>query len=607
MILEAINHIPKSHMAYALNETTLAITLQTAKNDVDHVKLIIGDPFEWYIEKDVYHWGGKIFPHREMKKTYETELFDYYTIDAVTPNKRSKYAFLITSGNQTYFYGCRNLIEIDVSKDEGILFDLLGYFNYPYINKEDLIDSPDWSKNTIWYQIFLDRFHKSENKKGNYLPFNSVREGITNHMFFGGDLQGVIEKIPYLQDLGITGIYFTPIFKAYSAHKYDTEDYFMIDPSFGTNDDFKQMVDACHQAGIKVMLDGVFNHCGFKHPFFQDVIQNKRNSRYWDCFFIEDDNFIDFELDSSGRPLKHTIKPKFKTFAFTPHMPKLNTANPIMEQYLLDVGQFWVEKYDIDGWRLDVSNEVSHAFWRKFKERVRSVKKDVYLLGENWDDSTPWLRGDQFDAVMNYEIAYPIWQFFGKNKISQKLDANSFRYKINKLLLQYPKTVSINMFNLVDSHDTMRILTRVQNQPNLVKLAYLFIFTFPGAPAIFYGDEVGMEGKEDPDCRRCMLWDEKDQNLDLWKFFKKLIELRKAYSDFSSVEMFWHQAQDGILSYQKENLTIIMNNNESSKEINLPKTITNQSVLDLFANETIQLSQRIELPPYQFRCFYNKK
>jgi len=607
MILEAIHHIPKSHMAYALNENTLTITLQTAKADAHKVKLIIGDPFEWYIEKDVYHWGGKIFPHREMKKTYETELFDYYTIDATTPNKRSKYAFLIESGDETYFYGCRNLIKIDMMKDEAILFDLLGYFNFPYINKEDLIDSPDWSKNTIWYQIFLDRFHKSENKQGNYLPFNSVKEGITNHMFFGGDLLGVVEKIPYLKDLGITGIYFTPIFKAYSAHKYDTEDYFLIDPSFGTNEDFKKLVDTCHQAGIKVMLDAVFNHCGFKHPYFQDVIKNKRNSPYWDCFFIENENFIDFELDENGRPLKHTIKPKFRTFAFTPHMPKLNTSNPIMEKYLLDVAAFWVEKYDIDGWRLDVSNEVSHVFWRKFRERVRHIKKDVYILGENWDDSTPWLRGDQFDAVMNYEIAYPVWQFFGKTKISQKLDANAFRYKINKLLLQYPKTVSINMFNLVDSHDTMRIMSRVQNNPDLVKLAYLFIFSFPGAPAIFYGDEIGMEGKEDPDCRRCMIWNEEEQNQDLLVFFKTLIQFRKTYQDFSNVEFFWHKASGGVLIYQKENLTILMNNNDFETIETLPEVINNQEVLDLFDNQHVLLSSQIKLDPYSFKCFFLKK
>jgi len=606
MILEAINHLPKSQMAYALDENTLSITLQTAKNDVSMVKLIIGDPFEWYMENNVYHWGGKLFPHKEMRKTYYTELFDYYTIDVTIPSKRSKYAFLIYDKLNVYFYGCRNLVEIDLVKDETILFDLFGYFNFPYINKEDLIDSPKWSKNMIWYQIFPERFNKSENRQGNFLPFGSVTEGISNHMFFGGDLLGVKEKIPYLKELGITGIYFTPIFKAYSAHKYDTEDYFQIDPTFGTNDDFKLLVDSCHASGIKVMLDAVFNHCGFKHPFFQDVIKNKKNSKYWNCFFIEDEDFIDFELDENGRPKHHNLKPKYRAFGFTPHMPKLNTSAPIMEEYLLNVAAYWVEKYDIDGWRLDVSNEVSHAFWRKFKERVRSIKEDVYILGENWDDSTPWLRGDQFDAVMNYEIAYPIWQFFGIKKISQKLSAPSFMYKINKLLLQYPKTVSINMFNLVDSHDTMRIKTRVENNTEIVKLCYLFIFTFPGAPAIYYGDEIGLEGKEDPDSRRCMIWNDTLQDKALYSFFKKMIELRKEYPDFSSVELFWHKADNNVLIYQKDHMTVFINNNNYTVDEKVPAVIREKNVLDLFENKKLLLGKKVTLSPYSFKILYNK-
>ena len=600
MNFTAIKHTPKSHMAYAADEHHLHLFVQTAKNDVDKIELIIGDPFEWRLENGKYVWSANLFPHQAMKKVYETELFDHFFIEVKTESTRSKYAFLITSRGVTYFYGCRNLMEVSLTSDEKLIYDLAGYFNYPYINKEDLIDSPEWTKDTVWYQIFLDRFHKSKDQKPGYLSFGSITDKIKNNQFFGGDLKGVIEKIPYLTDLGITGIYFTPIFKAYSAHKYDTEDYFKIDPTFGSNDDFKLMVDLCHKAGIKVMLDAVFNHCGWDHPYFQDVIKNKKASPYWDCFYINDENFIDFPLDSNGRPAVHNIIPKFKTFAMTPFMPKLNTSNPIVEKYLLDVATYWVCEYDIDGWRLDVSNEVSHTFWRKFRQVVRAVKKDVYIIGENWDDSTPWLRGDQFDAVMNYEISYPLWQFIALKKNTQPIDAEKFKYRINNLLLSYPKTIAINMFNLVSSHDTMRILTRCDNDVNRVKLIYLFIFSFCGSPAIYYGDEIGLEGGDDPDNRRCMIWDESAQNQDLFAFFKTLIQLRKTTPDLKQVDIIWHVANDGVLIYQKGSVWIIMNNNTESKPITLPLLLQNVTVKNLENSSDLSLEKAVFLKPHQY-------
>lgn len=600
MNLTAIRHIPKSRMAYAFNQSKLHIFLQTAKNDVDYIELIIGDPFEWRYEDGKYVWSGNLFPLEKMEKVYETELFDHFFIESGTTSTRSKYAFLLHSKGKTYFYGCRHLKEVDIKKDLNFIHDLAGYFNYPYINEEDLIDSPSWTKDTVWYQIFLDRFNKSIAQKEGYIPFGSITDKIKNNMFFGGDLKGVIEKIPYLVDLGITGIYFTPIFKAYSAHKYDTEDYFMIDPSFGTNDDFKAMVKACHKAGIKVMLDAVFNHCGWDHPYFQDVIKNKRASKYWDCFYILEDNFIDFPLDKNGRPAVYNITPKFKTFAMTPFMPKLNTSNPIMEKYLLDVAAYWVKEYDIDGWRLDVSNEVSHSFWRKFRQVVRAIKPDLYIIGENWDDSTPWLQGDQFDAVMNYEISYPLWQFISTYKNNDPIDAEMFKYRINNLLLSYPKTVAINMFNLVSSHDTMRIKTRCDNDLRKVKLIYLFIFSFCGSPAIYYGDEIGMEGDHDPDNRRCMIWDESKQDLSLLSFFKNIIKIRKNNPELKVVDITWHHAKDGVLIYQKGSIYIIINNNLDRKLIDLPSDLLGKKLLDVDNNKSLLSNNKIELSPYGY-------
>jgi glycosidase len=348
------------------------------------------------------------------------------------------------------------------------------------------------------------------------------------------------------------------------------------------------------------MLDGVFNHCGWDHPFFQDVIKNGKKSPYWSCFFIESEPLINFPLDQNGRPAVYNLTLNYRTFAKTPFMPKLNTGDPLMEQYLLDVATYWVREYDIDGWRLDVSNEVSHAFWRKFRQAVRAVKSDVYIIGENWDDSNSWLRGDQFDAVMNYEVSYPVWQFLAKVKNPNPITAEQFVSRINSLLVAYPKTVSVNMFNLVGSHDTMRILTRMGNDPRLVKLAYLFIFAFCGSPAIYYGDEVGLAGKEDPDCRRCMLWNETEQDRNLFAFFKRLIAIRKQNHDWELPDILWHHHADHVLVFQKGETFVFLNNNPEPTTVAVPESIRSQNGKNLMTGRQSPLPDNITLAEYGF-------
>lgn len=585
MNFAAVKHIPKSAMAYAYDENKLHLYLQTARNDVKKVKVIAGDPFDYDKIGNEYFWKPRIRGFLEMKKLYSNRYLDYWFIEIESPSKRTKYAFILEDEEKKYFYGCRTFQEITPVFN---LFNPLDYFNYPEIAKEDLIDSPAWVKNTVWYQIFPERFAR-EGAEGNYLPWNSVQEGITNHHLFGGNLAGIKAKLPYLADLGITGIYLTPIFEAYSAHKYDTIDYFKIDPQFGTEDDLRELVKACHSMGIRIILDAVFNHCGWFHPFFQDVIKNKKASPYWDCFYIEDENFIDFPVSEKGLPMvpeNHRLK--FRTFAKTPMMPKLNTANPLLEDYLLKVAKYWIEKCDIDGWRLDVSNEVSHSFWRKFRKVVRDAKKDCYIVGENWDDANPWLKGDQFDAVMNYELAYPLWRFFTK-----EIDGEEFSYQINDLLVKYQKNVSPFMYNLLDSHDTMRMLRRVGDNKDILKLAFVFLFTFTGSPAIYYGDEIGLSGGGDPDCRRCMIWDEREQDLDLYNFFKNLIRLRKENPDFASVDITWLHTEDNFLVYRKEKTIVIVNNSDKVSDYSFNETLED--------SETKETAKKFTVKPYGYR------
>ncbi len=586
----ALWHSAKSEFSYAYDSKTLYITLRTAKNDLKFVEIIFGDPFSWGGDRK----GNPIWKHeiKPMMKRYKTEDFDYYFAEIKPPYLRTKYAFLLHDKNQDYIFGSKRVRAYHDQDSLYERFDLSEYYNFPYLNHEDLHHTPDWVKDTIWYQIFLDRFNNVDNTSN--LPWGKLP--VHNNEFYGGNLKGVIDKLPYLKDLGINGIYFTPIFEAPTAHKYDTTNYFKIDPQFGTNEDFGLLVQKAHELGIKVMLDGVFNHCGFDHPFFQDVVKNGEKSIYKDCFFIDKFPVVNFPLTDQGKPTHYYgIELNLKTFAFTPHMPKWNTEHPLAQQHLLDSIRFWIETYDIDGWRLDVSNEISHDFLRQIKKVSRAAKKDTFILGENWDSSYPWLHGDQLDSVMNYDLSYPLWKY-----LEHKIDYMTFRDMVITYLATTPKNVMENMFNLVGSHDTIRIKRRLKDDPRRVKLSYLWMFLSSGAPNIYYGDEIGLTGEHDPDNRRCMLWDEKDQDLDFKHFVKSLITLRKSHPAFLSYDYQFLSSDHLIFSKTEGSDTIytIMNQAETTT-IQLPETLQG-SFVNLLTGEKITLRDKISLEAYQF-------
>lgn len=586
----ALWHRAKSEFSYAYNKETLHILLRTSKNDVSSVELIFGDPFEWDGEKGKIYWKHE---RKTMTKRYQSDDFDYYFLDIKPPFLRTKYAFFIKDFDEkTFLFGSKRVKPILSDEDLYSVFDLSEYFNFPYLNYEDLHHTPSWVKDTVWYQIFPDRFYGADNQSQltwGHLPVN-------NHEIYGGNLKGVIAKLSYLKELGITGIYFTPIFLAPTAHKYDTTDYFKIDPQFGTNEDFKALVEKAHSLGIKVMLDGVFNHCGYDHPFFQDVVEHGEKSIYKDAFFIDQFPVINFPLDDKKRPINyHKVKLNFKTFAFTPHMPKWHTDHPLVKAHLLDVIEYWIREYDIDGWRLDVSNEISHDFLRDIKKRSRSAKKDTFILGENWDSSIPWLMGDQLDAVMNYDLSYPLWKY-----LDESLSLSAFKDMVINYLAYTPKHVMESMFNLVGSHDTVRIKRRLKDDPRRVKLSYLFMFLSAGAPNIYYGDEIGLTGEHDPDNRRCMPWDEKDWDLDFLAFTKKLIQLRESYASFRAPDYYFLDLD--ILAFYKKSENdqiLVFMNQQDNQTINLPKDVQ-KTYIDLFTLEKITLHDKITLRPYEF-------
>ena len=339
---------------------------------------------------------------------------------------------------------------------------------------------------------------------------------MTNEEKFGGNLEGIRQKLSYLEKLGITGIYLNPIMEAESNHKYDTTDYTKIDPSFGDGDTMKVLCKEAHEKGIRIMVDAVFNHCGRKFAPWMDVLKNGKNSRYADWFMVENWEQIGKRADTRDR--------RFYSFAFSDGMPKLNTNNEEVIQYFCKICEDWIRDYDIDGIRFDVGNEVSHRFLKRIREHLKKMKPDIYLLGEIWHDASQWLLGDEYDSVMNYPLLSGIHDFF----LDQTMKKEEFEYMVNRCYTMYMQQNNNVLFNLLDSHDTERLINRLHNL-DIFYQQLAILFTLPGSPCIYYGTEIAMEGAHDPDCRRCMPWSEieSDENQERIGTINRLIMLRR--------------------------------------------------------------------------------
>ncbi len=609
MNLAAVYHEAKSKFAYMFDRKTLHFRLRTARGDVPSVTLVGGDPFRWIQSKEDpthWEWDKTAAFFEPMQLEYQTAVHDYWFVALQPQWKRIRYAFILEKEDQKILYGSRSFY--DLTQQPDAQFETSYYFNFPFLNHEDLFQPPTWVKDTIWYQIFPERY--ADGDSGNN-PENSLtwgREEDTIYKFYGGDLQGVIDHLDELAELGINAIYFTPIFESPSSHKYDTTNYYKIDPAFGTNELFGELMEKAHQRGIRVMLDAVFNHCGWFHPFWQDVVIHGRESKYYDCFFIERDPVINFAVEEGKIPkvsLDERGNINYATFAFTPLMPKWNTDHHLVKEHLFGAIRYWTETFNVDGWRLDVSNEVPHAFWREFRLMLKQINPEIFILGENWDNSYPWLMGDQFDGVMNYELTYPIWFLLGEpDKVKQTYDVIEYQEAINLLLANYPKHILPVMYNLIDSHDTPRILSICGDQIEKVKLAYLLQFTFAGAPSVYYGSEVGLAGPEGHN-RRCMLWEESEQDQDLRSFVKSLIEFRKRYPVFSTVDLKWLlvDSEQQAFIFQKydgdHELIVVVNTKKDTVTLRIPDEIRNKKYKDLFTNSELELNEVLHLNKFE--------
>jgi len=522
----AFTHSISSPWCFPVSKTQIQIKLRTAK-DIKQVSLTYGDPHQGRIVNSVWGWAGHT---EQMLCSGHGEHHLYWTKIITPPQGRLKYNFTISDSKETVIFGERCILG---PQDE---VDNFNYFFYPYLHEQPIYHAPSWVKDTVWYQIFPDRFNALPAKK--HWPLGPV----TNATHYGGNLIGIIDKLPYLAELGISGLYLTPIFESPSTHKYDTTDYFKIDPEFGSIKDLKILVMKAHELGIKVMLDAVFNHAGIHfEPWNLAKVDPKSPYRKW------------FYFNENG----------YETFSFAKNMPKLKTTNPEVIDYFCSVGQYWIKEADIDGWRLDVANEIAPQFWRSFRTSVNSIK-EVYILGEVWHDSNPWLMGDQFDAVMNYFYTRIIMDYF----IYKTITLESFREKIDDFRNRYPQLVLKNQFNLYDSHDTSRLLTQAKGNIALVRQMLALLLCSEGSPCIYYGTEIAMEGGQDPDCRRLMQFDPDPVNHELYRFIKTFLHLRKTYTVLANEGTWEWISHLDLVIIKRSDFVLILNS--TSKVIECP-------------------------------------
>lgn len=499
----AILHIPMSEYAYALDESHVVFRIRTAREDIEKCYLYYGD-------RACRHTPVP-FTQVQMELTAQTELFDYYEIKLNSPYQRVCYYFRLESkGESTLYYG-------DMFMD-GCVDDRCEYYQFPFIHRADIITLPAWTEHAVVYNIFPDSFASDRryiSGKGKEISY----KGTALRGKHGGTIHGIMKNVDYFLELGINVVYLNPIFAAGEYHKYDLVDYFHIDPCFGTDEDFQKLVQVLHENNIKIVIDGVFNHCGWNFFAFDDVVKNGEHSIYKDWFY--DLTFPVIKPDSWEE------YPNYSCFAYERKMPKLNTNHPEVMEYFSKVCKHWITEFQIDGWRLDVANEVNDDFWRMFYKAAKEEKEDILIIGEVWESANHWLEKGIFDSAMNYDLRKHAKRFFAEEEI----DAAEFDARVTNMRMRYREQTAMAQLNLLDSHDVSRFLSLCKGDADKLKLAVLFQMTFIGMPCVFYGDEQGIEGMKEDDYRQPMYW--KDNNR-LFAFYQKVISLRKSYKSVQS-------------------------------------------------------------------------
>ncbi len=524
-----INHIPGTVDACPL-DGRMYLRLRAARGALSSVKLL------YNCDKNQWH---KFRLEAPMEAAFTDSELVYYSVSVPLTDTRFAYIFELqcSDGRRRYY------------SEEGLsdTYDhSLGYFSFFQYTSQfpcDAMTVPAWVKTAVCYQIFPERFAMGDPNKDTGYITNPWGTKPTPKSFFGGDLYGIREKLDYLKELGINLLYMTPIFCSPSNHKYDITDYETVDPAFGGNEALRALIESAHGRGMRVILDGVFNHCSCLHPFFLDARNRGKASPYYRWFLWREDG-------------------SYLTFGSVKTMPKLNTGDPEVIRYFCRVAVSWMENYGADGWRLDVSDEISHKFLRAFRDAVTAQNPDAIVIGEDWHRAVRYLNGDEYDGIMNYGLTKACLDLLAFETVGSE----AFRDRLVRLYNTYSVAAGAKMLNLLGSHDTDRFLTRVRGDAGRLRTAAAILFFYPGIPCVYYGDEIGMEGGYDPDCRRTFNWNEKDWDRETRDLIRKLAGLKQEPA--LSVGSFGVEEAEGIvtLSRRAEGQTLFLRVNATGKE-----------------------------------------
>lgn len=494
----AIAHSATDRDCICLRPGRFLFRLRSAKDDLRRVVLHIMDK---YVPLEVRDTRSAI----PMGKLCSDGIQDYWEAEAAFDVICLRYWFELTDADgTTVFYNDHRFFDAPVTDKEQLN-------DCPQIMREqDRFQAPEWAENKVVYQVFPSRFAASRPVPDREWYKSPI--GFTENIH--GDLRGIIGQLEHLTDLGVDVLYMTPVFRSNTSHKYDVIDYFTIDPDFGTEADLKELTDRAHALGLRVVLDGVFGHTAPEFYAFADIQKHGRSSRYWDWYYIED-----FPL-RTGRG----IIPNFKCFAYYGGMPKLNHGNPEVQRFVLDVALYWLRRCGIDGWRLDVGDEIAHSFWKTFRREIKAEFPEALIIGEVWHYAPDFLRGDEWDTVMNYPFYRNVLELAAKGTIPP----SEFARRQNFLKARLHPAVWPLLWNLADSHDTRRLLRHCGGDRARMRLIAALQLLLPGMPMLYYGDEYAMDGGDGSDCRRGMLWDPARQDEEMFRWYQTLIRVRKA-------------------------------------------------------------------------------
>lgn len=485
---------------------------------------------------------------------------------------------------------------------------------WTYEPERAVIDVPDWMKGSVIYQIYPERF---ANGDPSLTPEPSADWGSEpdNYRWQGGDLIGVRQRLDHLDSLGVRCIYLNPVFWAPSTHNYDAFDFRTVDPGFGGNDALADLVDAAHAREIRVILDASFNHVHPRFFAFEDIRRNGAASEFADWFVVHDHPvrvlyrphlevtdryrwYLERMEALTGLPVEvvedddgPSAQPTFDAWYGVPTMPRVNLHNAEARAYFLDTARFWLEEFDIDGYRMDVTRYVDPDFWDDFRRTCKAANRDAYLLCEIFGDATPWLDGARFDATMNYTFRQLALDFFA----TQTVDATSLAAGITRMLAMYARPVSDVNQNLLGSHDVPRFLTEASGDTTALLLATVMQFTLPGAPGLYYGDEVGMEGGEDPGQRGAFPWHEPDAWLtSQLQAVQQLSTLRRESDALTNGDWRLVEAAGRMIAYRRigERDSVITVINDATT----PASVDVSATQVLWGDATVK-ADRIIVPP----------